>query len=85
MNMKTSKWFYGIALASFVALTAAADNVPASQPTSTTTLPTVQNNIIIQGTVSTDKSNPCPKPIGKPVTVPNPAPAINNGVVNQGT
>ncbi|HTB83838.1 MAG TPA: hypothetical protein VK742_09310 [Candidatus Sulfotelmatobacter sp.] len=85
--MKTSKWFYGIALASFVGFTAAADNVPSSQPAGTTsTLPTLQNNLIIQGTVTTGNNNQGPKPVTKPVTNPNPTPANNNnGVANQGT
>lgn len=86
MNMKTSKWFYGIALTSLVCFTAAADNVPASQPTGGTTMPTVQNNLVIQGTVKTDGDNQGPKPT-KPVTVtiPNKSSNNNNGVINQGT
>ena len=85
MNMKTSKWFYGIALASLVGFTAAADNVPAST-TTYSTQSTVQNNLIIQGTVKTDNNNQCTKPVTKPVTNPNPTtPAYNGAVVNQGT
>ena len=87
MNMKTSKWFYGIALASLVGFTAAADNVPSSQPAGTTsTLPTLQNNLIIQGTVTTGNNNQGPKPT-KPVTVtiPDKTSNNNNGAVNPGT
>jgi hypothetical protein len=83
MNMKTSKLFYSLALASLVSLTASADNTPASQPSGnnngSTTAPTLQNNLIIQGSRS-DSDSHGPRPAPRPITPPDkhPTPPVNN-------